>query len=45
MNEVCLNDEEEVKDVRKSHFKCLMNEKTESKAIVSSMDMKAGGKK
>ena len=36
---------EELKGVWKSHFECLMNEKTVREAIVSSMDKKAGGKR
>ena len=41
---VHVNGKEEVKEVWKSHLECLMNEKTEREAIVSSMGVEADGK-
>ena len=38
---VCISSRE-VKEIWKSHFECLTNEKTEKEAILSSMGMEAG---
>ena len=43
-NGVHVSGKEVVKGVWCSHFECLMKEKTEREAIVSSMGVEAGGK-
>ena len=41
---ICVSGKEEMKEVWKSHFECLMNKNTEREAIVSSMGMEGCGK-